>query len=402
MVEIRAIEAGEDKSEVDGFRDCLMQTFGGDRDGDPEAGARVRALVAPGRAWAAFDRGAIVGTAASFTLTLGVPGGTLPMAGLTMVSVRPTHRRRGLLREMMRRHVDDARARGEPISGLWASEATIYGRFGFGIAAWGDAIDVDTRGLTITAEGGDVCEWLEEAEARERLPAIYERAIADRPGALHRSPVWWHERRFLESPFARLPASRRRYVVVSRGGEPVGYLAYRQRGQFDAGVPAGSTEAAELIAIDPRAEASLWQFILGIDLFPTAAWWNAPTDTTLPWIVSDVRKLKRRRVDTLWLRIDDVAAALGARRYPVDGELRFSTGDATWQLVVEGGRGRCARGDAAPQLTVDPHVLGAMLLGGAPLPVLARAGRVAGPAETVAAADRMFGWPVAPWCPEMF
>ncbi|HEX2689920.1 MAG TPA: GNAT family N-acetyltransferase, partial [Kofleriaceae bacterium] len=300
MLDIRPIAPDE----ADAFRDCVMTTFGGDLDDDPAGAERVRALIAPGRAWAAFDGATVAATAASFALTLGIPGGTLPMAGLTMVTVRPTHRRRGILRELLRLYVEDARQHGEPIGGLWASEATIYGRFGYGIAAEGDKLEVDTRGLAITRrrDDDDVHEWIDEAAARERLPEIYARAIADRPGALHRSEAWWRERRFLEAPFLRGGASRRRYVIVRRGRDAVGYVVYRQRGTFSSGLPNGTAEIVELVATDPAAEASLWRFILGIDLFPRATWGNAPTDTTLPWIVSDVRRVVRQRGDTLWLR----------------------------------------------------------------------------------------------------
>jgi predicted acetyltransferase len=403
MIEIRTIT--QDEAEV--FRDAVLSTFGGDRDDDPSGGDRVRALIAPGRAWAAFDGGAVVATAASFALTLGIPGGTLPMAGLTMVTVRPTHRRRGILRELIGRHLEDARQRGEPISGLWASEAAIYGRFGYGIAVESDALEIDTRGLTITDRSGatrdeDVCEWIDEAAARERLPGIYARAIADRPGALHRSEVWWRERRFLETPFMRGGASRRRHVLVRRGGEPVGYVAYRQRAEYFEHTPSGATEIVELIALDVAAEASLWRFILGIDLFPTAKWDNAPTDTTLPWIVSDARRVARHRRDTLWLRIDDVAATLSARRYPADGALRLALGEATWQLEVNGGQARCTQVDAAPELRFERAALGSVVLGGVSVALLARAGQITGAHDAVARADRLFAWPIVPWCPELF
>jgi predicted acetyltransferase len=399
MLEIRAIR----DHEVEAFRDCGMATFGNDRDDDPNGPARTRALIAPGRAWAAFDGDAMVATAATAGFVVGVPGATLAMAGLTMATVRPTHRRRGLLRALIGRHLDDARERGEPISGLWASEATIYGRFGYGIAAEADELELDTRGQTIAAvDGEDACEWVAEPAARARLPAIYARAIADRPGALHRTEVWWRERRFAEVPFQRGGASLRRFVVVRRGDRDTGYVAYRQRPGEHAGVASGAIEIDELIAVDARAEASLWRFVVGIDLFPTARWHNAPTDSALPWLVSDPRRLVRRRSDTLWLRIDDIAATLAARRYPVDGGLVVCVGDASWALSVEAGRGRCVRTDAAPELQVPRAALGSIVLGGVPVAMLARAGQIAGDADAVARAGRLFAWPVAAWCPESF
>ncbi|MBC7977842.1 MAG: GNAT family N-acetyltransferase [Myxococcales bacterium] len=399
MVEIRSIAADE----AEAFRSCVMTTFGGGTEEDPRNGDWLRALLAPGRAWAAFEGGSVVATAGTFGLTVGVPGGSMPMAGLTMVSVRPTHRRRGLLRELMRLHIEDARQHGEAINALWASEATIYGRFGFGIAVESDALTIDTRGLGVASIGEpDPCVWIEQAEALERLPAIYARAMAGRPGALYRDVTWWRERRFLELPSQRAGASMRRYVVVRRGDEDVGYIVYRQRPEFRDALPTGATEIIEVIAVDPRAEASLWQFVAGIDLFPIAKWSNAPSDSVLPWIALDSNRVSRRRISTLWLRIDEVAAALASRRYAVDGALRFSVGGATWSLVVEAGQGRCTPTDAAPEIDFAGTTLGSVFLGSVAVATLARAGRITGSDEAVARANRLFAWPLAAWCPEIF
>ncbi|MEO7735359.1 MAG: GNAT family N-acetyltransferase, partial [Kofleriaceae bacterium] len=226
MLEIRPIA----DDEMDAFRACFMTTFGSEAGDDPAGTERVRALVPPGRIWGAFEGPTVVATAGTYALTVGVPGGTIAMAGLTMVTVRPTHRRRGILRSLIQRHLDDARAHGEAISGLWASEATIYGRFGYGIAVESDVLVLDSRGGALAAVGEpDACVWIELDEARARLPAIYARAIADRPGALHRDAAWWRERRFTETPWGRSGASVRRHVIVRRGEVDVGYVVYRQR-----------------------------------------------------------------------------------------------------------------------------------------------------------------------------
>ena len=91
---------------------------------------------------AAFEEGQIVGGAGAFPFELSVPGGSLPCAGVTAVGVHPTHRRRGVLRSMMDAQLRDVHERGEPIAALWASEETIYGRFGYGIASWAGELKV--------------------------------------------------------------------------------------------------------------------------------------------------------------------------------------------------------------------------------------------------------------------
>ena len=392
--------------ELAAFRAALFTTFGDDAESDPDSATRVRALIPPEQRWAAFEGDTIVATAATFDLAIVVPGGTVPMAGLTMVSVRPTHRRRGILRELMGLHLGDARRRGFSISGLWASEASIYGRFGFGIAAESHATEIDDATVVELAgpRDRDELQFVDEARARRELPAIYARATAGRPGALIRSEAWWRERRFLEIPFIRKGASRLRHVVASRAGEPVGYLQFRQRAEFPGGVPAGRLDIVELLGVDPRAEASLWHFALRADLFPRVSWWNAPVDDPLPWLVTDARRVKRRRVDTLWLRIEDVPAALTARRYAGEGALRLEIEGAAWELAAgAGGHARCTAAEpGAPALRLSRQALGSLYLGGASASQLARAGAVTGEPAALALADRLFASSAAPWCPEVF
>lgn len=403
-LEIRAIT----DDEIPAYREAVVVTFGDDDDNDPGGPARLRALIAPAQLWAAFDGSTIVATAGTFDHAIAVPGGgQIAMAGLTMVTVRPTHRRRGILRELMRLHLDDARGRGFPISGLWTSEAPIYGRFGYGIAAEGEAYEIAHAHALAFADARELDEVhpLDEERARRELPAIYARATANRPGALIRSEVWWRERRFLEAPFVRGGASRRRHVVASRGGELVGYVQFRQRPSSLGGVPAGRLEIIELVAADARAEATLWQLVLRVDLFPAVTWWNAPVDDLLPWLVADPRRIKRSRGDTLWLRLDDVPAALAARRYAADGRLQLAIDGAAWELAVEGGRASCtaiAAGPGAAGLRLSRSALGSLYLGAFSASRLARAGHVHGDPASIAAADHMFASPIAPWCPEVF
>ncbi len=392
--------------EIHAFRATVMATFGDDADdADPGGDARFRTLIRPGAAWAAFDGPALVGTAATFDLDVGVPGGgSLPIAGLTMVTVRPTHRRRGILRELMALHLADAAGRGRAVSGLWASEGGIYGRFGYGQAAWSDALELthtpDLR-FRDPAEA-DALELVDEATARAQLPAIYAAATASRPGALRRTEAWWRERRFLELPWQRKGASRLRHVVATRAGEPVGYAQYRQRAGSLGGTPSGRVELVELHAVDLRAETSLWRFALSVDLFPTVSWWGAPVDCPLPWLLTDGRRVGRRRQDTLWLRLDDVPAALAARTYPRDGELRFAVDGVGHVLTVADGVGRCAATPSSPSLALDRAALGALYLGGTSASALARAGRVLGDPAAVTLADGLFASSAAPWCPEVF
>jgi predicted acetyltransferase len=404
-VSIRAITADES----DRYRESLMNVFGGDVEDDPTGPQRFRALLPPGQAWAAFDGTQIVATAGSYDLTLRLPGlgAAIPMAGLTMVTVKPTHRRRGILRQLMDLYFDNARQRGIALMGLWASEASIYSRFGFGVAAQHQVLTIaDAHRLHVMSSWPvDDLTWLDESEARVALPKIYAEIIAPRPGAIDRSEDWWRERRFLEAPFVRGGASKRRHVVARRNGRDVGYVGYRQRGRFSDGEATGKAEIIELMGIDGQAESSLWRFMLGLDLFPGVSWSNAPVDCILPLMVDDPRRIKRSPTDNVWLRLDNVVQCLQSRHYAADGALDLVVDGEPYRMRICDGVAAVdmvAIASLADPITLDRVALASIYLGATPCSHFATAGRLQGSSAALAHADQLFAWPVAPWCAEVF
>jgi predicted N-acetyltransferase YhbS len=128
------------------------------------------------------DPAAIIGSAGAFTFEVSVPGGrTVAAAGVSWVSVYPTHRRRGILRALMTAQLTDIAARHEPVAVLWCSEATIYGRFGYGRATSEAEVTVDRHragidpavvaGAGLRAEIGDPADSLAEVEALYERPS---------------------------------------------------------------------------------------------------------------------------------------------------------------------------------------------------------------------------------------
>src|SRR5262245_9642979 len=119
----------------------IWHYFGRSGPSDEQAD-RVARVLPVERVHAAWEGERAVGGASALPLLLTVPGGRLPAAGVTAVGVLPTHRRRGILRALMRAQLDDCRRRGEPVAYLWATEDTIYGRFGYGIASVSGEIEI--------------------------------------------------------------------------------------------------------------------------------------------------------------------------------------------------------------------------------------------------------------------
>lgn len=307
----------------------------------------------------------------------------------------------------MPRLLDDARARDEPLAGLFASEAVIYGRFGFGCAAGGLGLTIDTRRAAF-ARPPDLAgrmRLLDETDARETLPAIYEQARPRTPGMLSRSAARW-EWAFHDPEHLREGAGRQ-FVVADRDR---GYARYRIKEDADPAGPAGTLRVLELVAVDDEALAGLWRYLLDVDLVVTVRASLRPVDELLPLLLTDPRQAVTGIVDGLWLRVLDVPTALAARTYAADGSLVLAVRDdfcpavaGTYLLEARDGRGRCAPTGAAPHLSLEARDLGAVYLGGVRPSQLARAGRVTEHRPgALAHADRLFLSSPAPWCPFEF
>jgi predicted acetyltransferase len=404
MIDVRIIA----EAEVDAFQHLLESAFGGDP--EPDELAMWRPLVEADRTHGAFDGATLVGSAAVFTFDMTVPGGPLPCAGVTGVSVAPTHRRQGVLTAMMRAQLDAVRDRGtEPFASLWASEPVIYHRFGYGVASrrWQYTVNAHDPGLLGRDPGGSI-RLVPIDEARDLAPPVYDAARRGRPGMISRSPERW-QTRISDLPGHRNGASSQKNAVYERDGEVRGYAWYRTKGDWTEGRPTGQVRLKELVALDADAHGALWRFLLGIDLMRSVHWDNAPGDDPIAARLRDQRTLRVHAMDGLYVRVLDVAAALAGRAYATSGTVTVEVVDdwgyaaGRWTLDASPEGAKCEASTDTADLTLSAEELGAAYLGETSLRTLHRAARV--DEHTPGAVDRasaLLAWPVAPWCPEIF
>lgn len=399
------------ESEVREFRRMLALVFGGNPDEDDEAGdVRLTSTLDLARTHATFDGETMVGTAATYDLQFSIPGGEAAVGGLTMVTVRPTHTRRGVMTAMIGSHLDGVRDRGEMLSALWASQASIYGRFGYGKASIRAKIEFDARLADIAApDPGIEVDVVDRSEAVSLIPEFYGSARTLRPGMLARSEAWWERRVFHDPKNWRGGYSEYRFAIARRGGRVLGYLIYRQKDDWPDGIPAGANRISEMVTADDDARLSLWHFIATVDLFPHVEWSNAPIDEPLLWTARDSRQIHRREADGIWVRIMDVPAALGARSYQFGGSIVIEVDDprhrdeaGIYRLEAGPDGALCEPTGAAADVTLDLSTLSALYLGGQNASAMARAGLIAGDAERIRLLDRLMAWDPMPWCPEVF
>lgn len=328
-----------------------------------------------------------VATFGTFRKTLNVGYGRLVPAHLvTAVTVRTDHRRRGLLRRLMGEDLARAKADGVPVAALTASEASIYRRFGYGVATLERRVTVETgpRFRLAVKPAGRVVS-VDPPAMLDLAPQIFARAHRAVPGSIGRQERYrlraagqWADETGGTDSAARVA------VHLDEEGRPDGYAAYSFRGWAHQ---TPTMELRDLVAATPDAYLGLWEFLGSLDLIERVSWNEAPAHDPLAWALVDARALRAEETqDMLWVRILDVEAALSARRFAHDGALVLRVDDplglttGRYRLTVADGEGRVERladEDPAPDdLTMDIAELSSVYVGGVSPVMLAEAGRI--------------------------
>jgi predicted acetyltransferase len=404
----RLVEPGE----IDDAIGIVGAVFGNGPSPSADYMAEVRAVTEQDRTFVVADGGRVVGTASAYTFDVALPGGALPMAAITEAGVLPTHRRRGILSSLIAALEDHARDRGEPLAGLTASEATIYRRFGYGVATRFHSLTIDAKRAAYLPDAAAAIADLAavrlvtEDEAAAMLPAVWDRHWRTTPGEVSRNPAWWRMLA-LDVPHQRGGASGRYVAVHETGGEPDGFVLYRLTPEWGPGGARFDLRIDGLAAASPAVEAALVRYAVSVDLVATVSWLVAPVDGPLRWQLADARAVRVvAERDGLWLRPLDLAACLSARRYAADGGLAIGVVDAarpdvggTFLLDAGADGAACSRTDREPEVVVRLAELGSLLLGGVRWAVLRDAGLVEERAPGAAdRADGLFRTGRAPWC----
>jgi predicted acetyltransferase len=364
------------------------------------------------RLLAAYDGERIVGGAGAFTFRLTVPGGEVGAAGVTAVGVAPTHRRRGILREMMRRQLDDVRERGEPVAILWASEGIIYQRFGYGLASLTANFEVDRAktAYRLPAEREGDVRLVDRKEAARLFPPVYDDVRRAWPGFFNRNDAFWELQILADPERHRRGAGPKFYALYESNGRAEGYAIYRVRQEGEGRASRDVLEVRELIAGSNRATRDLWRFVFDIDLIHAIRADRVQPDHPLLLTVAEPRRLDFTLGDALWLRLLDLPAAFAARSYREAGSVTFEVSDGfcpwnagCWRLETDGKKAQLEPAGDKPDLVVDVTDLAAAYLGAFSFAQLARAGRVVERSKgATERADRLFATQRAPWCPQVF
>ncbi|RPK94538.1 GNAT family N-acetyltransferase [Streptomyces sp. ADI98-10] len=371
------------------------------------------------RTQGAFEAGRCVATFRSFAQELTVVGGaTVRADAISGVTVTSTHRRRGLLSRMMAADLAAARERGEPVASLIAAEYPIYGRYGFGPAAWSAEWEVsvhraglDPRRSGQPAAGGRV-EMVDGADVRKIGPEVHAALAARQPGIVTRGERWWR----LRTGAAPRPDHDKwtePFYLVHRAADGTvdGLMVYSADDKWgDAKQPLSTASVRDMIALNPAAERALWHHVCSIDWISAVRSGHRAPDDLLPLLLPDPRAARMiTNVDWLWLRMLDVPRALEARTYGTEASLVLDVRD---DAALAGGRflldaspsgARCTPTTRSADLALGVAELATLYLGDESVRRLVDLGRAeelrAGAATT---ADAVFRTGRRPWCPDVF
>lgn len=359
----------------------------------------------PGRAFGAFQGDEMVGTAQSWAIRLAVPGGAeLAGAAVSRVGVRADWTRRGVLSALMRRQFQAYREAGEVVSTLRASEAVIYGRFGYGVASRGRQLKLDRRRVSVSpsAGTGGRIRLVDQDTALTLAPELYDRIGLTRPGMTTRWPTWW------EMNLRREMRDENAQTAVHRGADgDDGYVVYSVKSGMSEPHGTSVLTVLDVVAGSPEVWAELWRYLLRVDLVDQVVAELRPLDEPVEWLLADRRVLKVTDVeDETWLRLVDLPAALAGRSYreaePVVLEVRdryLPDNEGAYRITPDGAE----RTSAAADLSLDVDLLAATYLGDVSFTELAHAGRIdVLDAAALPRADALFGTAVKPWAGTYF
>ncbi len=334
----------------------------------PEAIHAIR----PEMTLCAFEKGRIATTHAAWPLKMRFNGASLPVAGVTFVGTRPECRRKGYLSQVVTQHFKALHETGGPsMAVLYASQAAIYQRFGFGIVSTHHRYSVAPRDLVFAhadhgnGPNGSLRELADDE--MDLFQTLYRAFSEPRTGYLHRGAATWKSG-VLWQPSADVSLYR---IVYEENGTPLGYVIYALTGRkVPHGQPWQHIEINDLAWITPKAYRAIWHHLSVAGLVFEVAWQRVPQDDPLPHLLLEPRRLNIGAGDGLLARVVDVAGAMSQRRYDEAGRFVFDLSDSLcpwnegrWQLETSPDGARVTRSSRPADLVMPVDTLSMLLFG---------------------------------------
>lgn len=312
----------------------------------------------------------------------------IPAHLITEVTVAATHRRQGILSAMMRSSLDVAVSAGRPVALLTASEAVIYGRFGFGIGTRVAKYELNSRrGLSFKSAPVGSVVAVDPSKIGDVSAAIFAKYHALTTGSVDRQSSYREYITGAWSDDITLPNKALRALLYrGESGEPEGFATYAFNGW---GWKPPTVTVRNFVAASDDAERELWRYLANLDLIEKVTWSKAPVDTALFHALVDSEALSTTSVNhDLWVRVLDVPKVLASRSWVQDGEFsllvrdRWEYAAGLYTVTIRGGVASVSRsdidfsGEVSADMELDVATLGSLVLGEVTVSQLIQAGVV--------------------------
>lgn len=286
----------------------------------------------------------------------------VPAAGLAAVATPPEHRRKGLVRALLRESLAEYRDREVAVSVLWPFEHPFYAQFGWRIAEQRAVHECDPDALGFARDHASGRFHRIETDEWERLVPAYEAHGGSYNLTLDRSEEWWRYRILQDwetDPYA---------YAWERDGEIRGYLVYDVQKDQNRHL-----RVREHAFTDHEARLNLLRFLADHDSQVSTVQFTTPIDERAVDLVSDPADISIEVTAGPMVRLVDVERTFETATYPADASADAvisvadplaAWNDATFRIAVEAGRASVERVEAAdPDATIDVGTLSQLYVG---------------------------------------
>jgi predicted acetyltransferase len=368
-------------------------------------------MIRPEMTLCAFAEGRLATSYAVYPLNMRFNGTSMPVAGVTFVGTLPIYRSNGCLRKVIEKHFEILHEKGkQPIAALYASRASIYHRYGYGIVSNINSYKIEPGYLQFASksafsETGVLKEFGDDEF--QMIRELYKRFIADRTGYIHRGRATWDAGALWRPPKGGLLGR----VIYEEEGEPSGYVIYTVEPQKTMeGQPWQRLSIRDLVWLKPSAYSAIWNYLSGMKLADNIYWMRVPTDDPLSHLLLEPRELNIRTRDGVMARIVDVEKALTARPYAEEGRVIFEVIDemcpwntGTWRMETSGAETEVSSTDEAPEAAMSIDTLTMIFFGQTSVTEAAQMGRVEVLEDNVLTKyDNIFKTKYKPFCADFF
>jgi predicted acetyltransferase len=389
-VEVRALTSTQEKRQA--FAQFRQAMLGIGDIGRADAAAET-AYLESGSPLGGFIDGTLQGVVNGFAGAIALPGGTyVSHLAVTHVGVSPTQTRNGIARALLSEQLRRAHADGYVVAGLRASDARIYGRYGYGIASWAVRQDVDlANGGRPKPERRTDLRVVDAFESFDLFQRIAAAEPSPRSANLQRWDGWWKIQEFR----TRHGSTPHHAVVLGAEGSEHGYIRFHIQASDNWFTSTQRTAIVDdLIAHDDDAWRALLGHLLSQDILHKVILPSRPVDDPLPRLVDNLRAVQTSELrDESWVRPLDLAKLLNARSYDSNARVvikvsdpLIADNDGVWAVGADGAE----KSAETANISLPIDTLTELVFSASSAWSLAASGRLRGDRADIDALDQVF------------